>query len=238
MAVLTIPLQYGRYGAPDVVEIPLEDPVATYRPQVARLKREPLEQKGNRIAPGHEGSRRRRRYEMQNLLGCAQRVEPTEEDWSLMPIQTRTISWERLAALDGQTPSVSTRPTLAPKGHTLPRAIRQEIKRVHVCPSFVHGIEKEVRDMIDPSTAEPEYEVVDTEEMTKPSSSRVTRKRSVHISIDAPTEKARSYSRWWIHLISKYYNLKSYSEDFHNRRVACIDVDGRKLPSVWFCDLL
>lgn len=247
MAITSISVLATVDNVPVVVDIPLEEPTVLLSPKPPKAKKEIVPQKGNNVAPGHEGSRRRRRYEMQHLLGCPQRVEPSAEDWTIAPIrQHRTIRWDCAAGVDSTNLSIAPRskPHTAKDLNRLPRALRQELKRTHVSPAFVHGIEKEMRDMIDPATAEPDYDVVEADEAavleskTASPASIPPAKRSIHISVEAPTDKARSYSRWWVHLISKYYNLKSYSKDVGTQRIACIDVQGKQLPAVWFCDLL
>ncbi|CCG81232.1 protein of unknown function [Taphrina deformans PYCC 5710] len=229
MAITSITIRSPAHRPPAVVEIPLEDEVVSIpEARPIKIKREPVPQKGNNVAPGHEGSRRRRRYEMQHLLGCAQRVEPTAQDWVIAPVNVHhTIPWDQVVGADPGIvqPENRVRRSESSDVTRLPRAVRQELKKIHVSPAFVHGIEKELRDLIDPTAAEPEYDVVDLEkeDIAVPAirEMRSDTRRTIHVSLDAPTDKARSYSRWWIHLISKYYNLRSQSKDI-----------------VWLCDLI
>ena len=94
-----------------------------------------------------------------------------------------------------------------------------------------------MRDIINPAGAEKDYDVIEDDEL--PQASQPHKRRSVTIAIDAPSEKAKSYSRYWVHMISKYYKMKSFSRDWGDQRVACIEFDNKKsLPAVWFSDLV
>ena len=196
-------------------------------------RRLPANYQSSSLKEGNDGRRRRRRYEMQNLLDCPQRVEPSAEDWNIGPLyQTRTIHWDKaidvdpMILRDWQVSEKSARDAPA-----LCRSLRDRFKRQHINTEFVRDIESRLRDILDPAAAEPEYDIL--EDVTQAD----THKR-IRISTDAPTAEAQAYSRYWIHLIAQFYRLRSYSEDIGDERVATVVCPSGKLPSAWMSDLL
>lgn len=189
--------------------------------ELLRSRRAPVAYQSSSLKEGHEGRRRRRRYEMQNLLGCPQRVEPTAADWSIAPqYERKTIQWEKIIGVDHVLTDALEAHNQKASGFQqpmLPRSVRSDLKRSHVNTDFVKNIEKIMRDVIDPASAEPDYEIIEPE--TQSHSGKDKRAaRSIRISIDGPNESARSYSRYWVHLISKYYQMRSFSADLEGER--------------------
>ncbi|BFZ53783.1 hypothetical protein PYCC9005_000814 [Savitreella phatthalungensis] len=201
-----------------------------------------------------EGSRRRRRSENAQLLGCPARVDPSPEDWDIRAThqhKRQVISWERALEIDPTAlrskfthdrKSVGTSADgSAPQTPRLSRALRHELKRQHASPAFVQSIEQDVRDVLCPQDAEAEYDVVDpishgaddsgielaADDSAPTHETRLDRQQASHtvrIAIQAPNERATAYLRYFVHLICQYYGLESASKDFGSSRYACVQL--------------
>lgn len=242
-------------GRVEELEIPLREAVAsphrsayTRKASVKYADHRYYDHSGADELSGREGSRRRRRMENAKLLGCPQRVEPSGEDWSIAPThKRRVLSWDKALQIDPTAlrsrfttnKSTSTGSDDRPR---LSRSLRHELKRQHVSPAFVQSIESEVRDMLFPADAEPEYDTVDdsfASDSSEDVASRRSPSRTVRIAIEAPTDKATAYLRYFVHLICQYYALRSESSNVGIGRFACVEVKHSfRLPETWFCELL
>ncbi|KAJ8609519.1 hypothetical protein MRB53_039077 [Persea americana] len=202
-------------------------------------RRLPAHNQTSSYKEGFEGRRRRRRYEMQNLLGCPVRVEPLPEDWNIGPLyDTKIIPWDKAIDVDPAILQDMKRSSqdVGRSPNVLPRALRDNLKRMHVNHEFVRDIETRIRDVFDPAPAEPEYDVVDVSSLDEAEKPRT---HYVRISTDATTSSAQAYSRYWVHLIARFYGMRSCSEDVAGIRVATVEcAAGKRLPSTWFSDLL
>lgn len=197
-------------------------------------RRAPAAYQSTSLKEGHEGRNRRRRYEMQNLLGCAQRVEPEPQDWDIGPTYVlKTIDWDLIRGTDPAIACAMSRPRSASQDQKiLPRAMRSMLKKSKIDSDAVRTIETSLREAIVPAETETDYEIVEAPLTAN------GRSKPVCVSINAETEAARSFGRYFVHCIADFYQMRSFSQEIEGRRVATIDTLGKQLPEVWFSDLI
>jgi hypothetical protein len=223
------------------VSIKTENTLVDLPPPAATLaatlqsRRAPSNYQTSSLKEGHEGRNRRRRYEMQNLLGCAQRVDPEPQDWEIRPTYVlKTIDWEVIRGADPDIVHQTMQKTrrFSQDQKVLPRALRNTLKRTNIDSAAIRAIESSLREAISPAEVESDYEVVE-----KPCLEGI-RRNPVCIAINADTEAARSFGRYFVHCIAEFYQMRSFSQDLAGKRVATVDTLGKVLPKVWFSDLV
>ncbi|KAF2763106.1 hypothetical protein EJ05DRAFT_26045 [Pseudovirgaria hyperparasitica] len=243
-------------GTSIALDIPLDTPQdarvdSTYRRREPQ-RRDSMERR-EALLKGKEGSRRRRRWENDRLLGNPYRVPPTSADWEVRPPTHRTpvpyylaplwdngLAAHAAARRERKVKSTSQHKQAVkgvPEGASrVPKEFKEKMKKSKGARGLLQDLETEVRGFVAKCQENDEEAVTDSEEdevvfvgRDGEMQDRTWRslEREYLLFQSAADDQGAAFCRYLVHQIGCYYGLKTWSVTTGNpaRREAYVGFD-------------
>ncbi|KAK9457331.1 hypothetical protein V1511DRAFT_476195 [Dipodascopsis uninucleata] len=174
-----------------------------------------------------QGTRHKRRLENERMLNNPHAVIPEPPDFLPGPtymrrrdadfkvfmatLQAKVPEFRAFEGIDEQDHQRSSTESIRP---SLPRSLKDRVKRGHLTQPFVQSLEKDIREFV---------AYAHEHGPTGDAAASMIAERDIPVPED--TEKAESFMRWVIYQIASYYQVSCYTKLLDSKKVPCIVID-------------